>query len=633
MRGELFAVVAAGAVLPACGDASFDASSDAGSAAPDSSLAAPDADVPPAVCARTCAAAALDDGSPLRAAPGPPPTGPLRTLVVVPAVGADWPAVEALAVHLEGFGSTFDRVTDADLGAAELERYSAVAVLGSAWARVALDDAGVARLADALDRGRDVLWMGPGLPAALAPRFGLRPGAEARADTVGARTIRFRGTGGRLVETPARDAWLATVALAGADALATFEPAGLPAVTHHRTPGGGCAVHVPFDLADGWGEARGADAWARAELLFDALIRTRSRGAVRRAPFPDGHAGALLIRIEGVHPGGTRAPPRDEAWVRRFAGVVDRLDALGMRAHLAIVARYVDPALAESFAWDAPGAARERLRAALRRAVAARGAVLVSHGWTHQQGRRDGDRTGADREMSDDASGAWVHLPYERQRDRLRAAREALFAAFGATPRAWRTPALDGDAATYRAAAEVGFELVTEGHGHLFPNRSGRDGLLGGHLFDVPTTGGAPSLAAAADVLPRLARIGAPFFLATELRAPDQAERVITLAECAAACDLWTPTAAELADWWARRGAVRITARSRADAPILEATVRDHPPGLTLLVRLPDGTAPRSVTVDGASAPFVTHRDRGVAHARVVLDDEAPTAVQVRYGP
>jgi hypothetical protein len=60
----------------------------------------------------------------------------------------------------------------------------------------------------------------------------------------------------------------------------------------------------------------------------------------------------------------------------------------------------------------------------------------------------------------------------------------------------------------------------------------------------------------------------------------------------------------------------------------MRATVSDHPSGATVVLRLPDGTRPGAVTVNGAAATFTTQQSAGIAYAQVVLAS-GPTEVAV----
>ncbi len=625
-------------------DAAIDPMPDGGTPSGDAAMGDTDAGAdagPPdrTLCER--ALAALDDERPLLAAPSATPAdAPLRTLYVVPATGPEWPDVRSMQTHFKGFGFAGDWVYDSSFAATDLSAYSSIALLGSAWVEIDLGDAGIARVAAAIDEGKDVLWMGPGLPRELASRFGVRRVEEDM--TTGTQTMRFVGTGGREVVTATFDEYFTPLALDGAEALATFEPSGRPAITAHRPSDRfGRAICVPFGLMHYWTEGLEPDAWARAELVFDALALLHSRGTVMIAPYPDGHASAFLVRFEDLNPGGTRYNTHDDEYVERFHRVIEQLGAMGIEANLGVVARYADPWLGEAFEWTSPSPGRERWRAAVEWALAEHGAELISHGFTHQYGTREEDYTGIDSEFSDDATGMWMYLPYDEQRMRIEAARDTLIAIFGMTPRVWETPHLDGNADTYRAAAEAGFAIINEGDGKLYPNRWGYGGLIGDLALNVPHTASYVPLdegealayldAAALSMLPRLVRIGAPFFLFYHGFVWGQENAMMRLAECADACALWTPTVSEYADWGVMRQATRVSARIESGA--IHATITDHPSGATMRVRMPDGAEPIAARVDGAEATFETHRAGGVAWATVVLPSTTPTELEVRFAP
>lgn len=646
MGAEKIVVIAACCALAACGAeecADAHVTGDGGAPSDAWTDARTDAGIPiePSgdLCKWTCEAAGSDERA-LLTGPARDPIGPVRMLAIVPATGFEHADVRSMQIHLKGFGFVGDWITDADLPATDLEAYSSIALLGSAWVALDLGVDGVVRIAAAIDAGTDVLWMGPGLPPELASRFGVTLAPDSTTSAANAPTLRFVGTGGRTVETPTFDEYFTQVELDGAKALATFEPAGIPAVTVHRGEDDwGRAVLIPFGLMHYWSESLEPDAWARAELLYDSFAMLSSRGAALIAPFPDGHASAFLVRFEDINPGGTRYNQHDLAYVDRFRRVNAQLDEWGISANLGIVARYADPAMGEEFEWDSPGAGRALLRTAIEDAMRDHGAELISHGFTHQYGTGMEDYTGVDWEFSDDATGEWVYLPWEEQRMRVLAARETLIAQFGITPRIWETPHLDGNADTYRAAAEAGFDLINEGDGHLYPNRWGYEGLINDAALNVPhTTSYVPLdegeaaryLAAAAyHMMPRLTRIGAPFFLFYHGFVQGQEDAMMSLAGCAAACDLWTPTITEYADWWVQREGIRVS--SSIEGGALRAMVSDHPSGATVVLRLPDGTRPSVVRVNGDDAQFTTQQSAGIAYVRVVLPDGA-AEVEVMLG-
>lgn len=568
------------------------------------------------------------DERPLLSGPSSGPDGPVRMLAVVPAGGFDYPDVRSMQIHFKGFGFVSDWIRDTDLPGADLHSYSAIALLGSAWVGLTLGADEVIRIAAAIDRGTDVLWMGPGLPQELGSRFGVKIRPDDTTDAANAHRIRFIGTGGRPVETPTFDEYFTELELDGAEALATFEPAGIPAVTTYRGENTwGRTVLIPFGLMHYWSESLDPDAWARAELVYDALTMLSSRGATIVSAFPDGHASAFLVRYEDINPGGTRFNQHGLDYVDRFHRVTAQLDDWGIPAHLGLVARYADPAMGEEFPWDAPGAGRELLRTAIESAIANHGAEIISHGYTHQYGTGDLDYTGVDWEFSDDATGVWVFLPWEEQLMRIIAAREELITQFGIAARIWETPHLDGNVDTYRAAAEAGFDIVNEGDGHLYPNRWGYQGFINDAILNVPhTTSYVPldedeaeeyTAAAGYYMMPRLTRMGAPFFLFYHGYVQGQEDALMALAGCAHEADFWTPTISEYADWWVERE--RTKARTSVEEGVMRVHVEDQPRGTTLVLRLPDGTRAGAVRVNGGEAQHARWQSAGIAFVRVVL--------------
>src|SRR5690606_556177 len=133
-------------------------------------------------------------------------------------------------------------------------------------------------------------------------------------------------------------------------------------------------------------------------------------------------------------------------------------------------------------------------------------------------------------------------------------------------------------------------------------------GFINDEILNVPhTTSYVPldegeaeiyTAAAGYHMMPRLTRIGAPFFLFYHGYVQGQEDSMMSLAECAHEADFWMPTITELADWWVQRQGVRVTAS--IEGGVMRASVGDHPAGATVVLRLPDGTRPGSVKVNGS---------------------------------
>ena len=587
----------------------------------------------PTQCEATCGSVFFDDGEPLLAAALPPAATVSVLLVRADGLEPDDPVVRGVTHHLDGLGVAYTTVPATEAGAG-LAAASAVFVISTYWEPAELEPDALQALAEVVAAGTDLLWLGQSLPAELAAVFGIEVVDEIAAAEGGLSHVAFTDPSGASLQMPLFDDFLTHVEPAGAEVLATFEPGGPPAATAYRADGAGRAVLLPFGLMHFWGEEREDHAWARAELLTEALALALSGGAAFVSPFPDGYGGAFLVRFEDLHPGGTRFWLHGD-WMDQYERVTASLAQWEIPLNLGVVARYVDPTYGEDHGWNTEGEDRARLLGLIRDSLE-HGADLICHGWTHQYGVGEDDYTGVDWEFSDDGSGEWEYLAYAEQEARILAARDELIAAFDVEPAVWETPHLDGNEDTYLAAASAGFSWVNESDGFLYPNRWGEYDVMGGLVLNVPHTGSYMPNDGCAEyaeqsltwVMPRLARMRAPFFLYYHNYSLEQEEALYTMAECADACDLWRPRVSDLASWWELREAAAVQVERDADGALV-ATVADHPAGLTLIFRLPDGVEAQEVSVDGVVAPWSRFRRWGVEYVQTVLT-ESGESTEVR---
>jgi len=596
--------------------------------------------VDPTWCDPVLDAVELDDGSALADEPPVWAEGPLRLLVITsPYADETYDDLRTLMVLIDGLGFAADYVQAGSLATVSLDDYSSALVASSSWGPVDLSADERDRLIAAVAGGMDLMWLGLGVGDTLDATFGVQRQEEVSVVEMGITSVRFADLHGATVDTPTYDDFLDWVELENAEVWATFEPGGLPAVTVHRaTPETGRTILAPFALLHYWGEGDTEDTWSRAAALAELLTLLQSHGAVRLEAFPDGHVSAFGVRFEDIHPGGERFFLYED-WVDRFERVATQLDAWDVPPHLGVVARFVDPGSGEDNGWEDPHPTRERLRALITHRLAF-GDELISHGWTHQYGQGENDYTGVDWEFSDDATGDWVFLPYDEQLQRIEAARDELRDAFGVLPTVWETPHLDGNPDTYAAAADAGFTVVNEGDTQLYPNRWGEENRVGGAILNVPHTGGfVPEVETESfrqlvieHVLPRLIRMRAPSFVFYHGYNDDQELALLDVAACAVYGGLWLPRVSELAEWWAARASASVSA-ARQEGEVLEVVVTDHPAGVTLAVRLPDGTEASAVSVDGVTAEAQVYRMSGVGHVRLVLPEAGTdTRIEVQLG-
>lgn len=587
-------------------------------------LAGCDPEVPPnhrfeIDCAPVQSAVALDDGSDLRPEPTRALAGRDHVLtVLMPERGRSLVDVHRLVTQLEGWGYTirFGAVDD-------IATSSTVIVASSAYEEIGLGAEAVSALEAACARGTDILWLGLGVPAALADELGVAPIPPAvpmaQAERVRLQTLE----GAPVVLDLAAGEWAQPLEPRGAVSIATTESGGALLTTHRASPSSCRATALPYAFGDNWSEDGTENAWSRVELLYEAIVQGTSLGTATIELFPRGHRGIFMMRFEDIVPGGTRYNLNNPFFLDRFERVVEIFDDFGFHMSLSIVPRFVDPGRDEDWGWNDPMTGRAELRDALRGAIDDHGAALVAHGFTHQNGTRDTDYSGFDWELSDDSSGDWVYLPYDDQLLRMEASRAELEDVFGVTPRTWETPHLDPDESTFSAVSEAGFDLMNERDGTLFPSV-----VPGGEAINVPhnasfvpALGGAEPWArsAIASVMPRMFRMRAPFFFFYHGFDDLQETAIATAATCASAAQAWGPNVEELADRWAERS-VSSTTVEHVDDHTMRVSVAAAPRDALVRIRVPDGHRAISVTVDGVAQEFEAQRRSGIAYAIVPLE-------------
>ena len=579
----------------------------------------------PAFCAPTCGPQTIDDDSPARAMARVPKTeSDLAALLIVPNSAHESPDAQRLRIHLEGFGLLYKEVRVKHLSVDDIKAASTIILGHTSSQTLVLSSDQEAAIDAAISGGTDLLSFGPGSIASHPKRYGLTVQKIGETTDLGQTGIQWQAGGAQPPVFALGQETSARVTLAGATALATYVPSGSPAVTRYRsTATSGTVVMVGLNVLAYWGESEKTDAWARADLMFRVLAETQTRGWVRALPFPDASPGAFLMRVEDLSPGGTRFSRAWDDWTTRFKQLGDAMAKLGAPMHLGVVARYVDPTKGENFGWSDPDPARALLKKVIADRLAL-GAELICHGYTHQYGETDKDYTGVDWEFSDDASGQWTFLPFEVQKQRIQKARQTLHTEFGIWSQVWETPHLEGDSNTYKAAAEVGFKISNEADTNLFPNRYGEAGEKGDHILNVPHTGSyvlaetAASFGAVAlaSTLPRLTRIGAPFFFFYHGVNDAQAKAALDFTRCAAACNFWMPRVAEFAAWWQARAEREVWATMGPG--YIHISVKG-PTGLGLEIRLPDGRTSAEVRGAGLLLPAVSRWVGGVRTLRIVV--------------
>jgi hypothetical protein len=572
----------------------------------------------PLTCDPVTEAVAADDGSDLPAEPTRSLAGRDHVLtVLMPPSGRSLVDVRRLVQQLEGWGYTlrFGGVED-------IPTASTVVIASSAYEEIGLGADGVAALEAACANGVDIVWFGLGLPTALADELGVDVPAAGPMEL--AQEVRLMTLeNDPVVVDLAPGEWMQPLTPRGAQTIASLDGGRALLTTHRASPSSCRATALPYAFGDNWSEDGSENAWARVELVHEAIVRGTSSGTAMIELFPAPYRAIYMLRFEDLHPGGTRYNLNNPFFRERFERVIATMGDFGFRVNLSVVPRFVDPARNEDSGWNDEMTGRAELRDALYDAIDQHGASLIAHGFTHQNGVRETDYTGQDWELSDDSTGEWVFIPMEQQRLRMEASRAELEDIFDVTPRVWETPHLDSNEDTFAAVSEVGFDIVNERDGGLFPRL-----LTPGHAINVPHNasfvpaehGAQPwTEQAIRSVMPRMFRMRAPFFFFYHGFDDLQESAVGTTAACASAAGAWGPTVEQLADRWAERSVAGIEV-SHVDEHTMHVSLTSAPEQTLLRVRIPEGHHAISVSVDGVPFAFESQRRNGVAFAVVALE-------------
>ncbi len=407
---------------------------------------------------------------------------------------ADDETYERMINTLDGLGLPYNSLHFEQLDSADLTAYQLVVVAwSSSYWLDPIPDAIEAKIIDAIDRGINCLWIGPGIwgkqtDAQLPQAFGLAYVGYSNAH--GYNLAEFADLTGALTRfhvksvAPNRE-YVVRVNLIKATAEGsyyigdTLQP--YPFVTNYQAAAGkGKAFFISMNILDWWKESEAEDTYARTELLIKYIRILTTQGSVAKHPVKDGKEATFLLRLEDYTPGGDMMLGNPlETWIDRLDNLIYFLNNTGLKLNMAVIPRYEHPCFAESHTW---GDADQGIPLLKRYAqtVLAHGGSLIAHGYKHQVGIGRGDFSGGDYELclspadqilcDTRANTCGNNFRSLAEQKRVTdSARAEMAAQFNYTPLIWETPHYAGNPDTYRAAAEFGLPVLHRIGHHAFP--------------------------------------------------------------------------------------------------------------------------------------------------------------------
>lgn len=542
----------------------------------------------------------------------------LRKVLLITNAGDEYHDDQARIMNLlDGMGLDFEWKKFPEAAGADLARYQLIIVAPVADRETKVPLPLEQRIITALVRGTNVLWVGGGIwgtftSTNLPDAFGLRYVREGWNTDAGAASAAFTNLAGEPDQCGLYKENIFTVEAVKADTEAWFhdaagKPLKLPFITHYRAGHrSGHAVFLAMELLTYWKAEEASHTHARAEVLFRYVRRLTSEGSVAKHPARDGHDAVFLLRLEDYVAGGTQMGHTNRLWPARMERLLALCRRNGVPLNIALVPIYRDPFRGEYHTWDDPDPVIVTLRRQARRAFDDGGSVVV-HGYAHQYGNGPTNFSGSDWEVWDNAGRRF--LPLAEQKGITANAFAEVVKQFGIRPTVWETPHYAGNADTTRAAYDAGFRYFTESDTQLFPNRHGYFDRMQGLILNIPETAGSYpldpdeikrfGLLKQKLLMPRLVRMNGLVYLFYHNSSAHQERALENLLAEAGKFDLWKPGVEEYARFWEKRERVTLTSETNPTRQQLVTDVAEAFPGLTLAARLPDGTTPAAVTVDG----------------------------------
>jgi hypothetical protein len=535
-------------------------------------------------------------------------------------------SVDRLKNLLEGMGLAFDVMAPARLTSVDLTKYQLAIFAASSSGKLAISPEAEEVLVTSVQDGVNVLWVGHGIWGSfkntdLQDAFGVRYLKQVWSADLGLTEAQFTNLDGKRERLSVYKEVIDRVEPAGATVLGWYierngRASAIPFMTEYRSHvQSGRAVYVSLSLLDLWKYTEAPDTYARAEVLYKQILRLTEAGTVAKHPVRDAKAGVLTVRLEDYTPGGNAMAHAVRPWLIRMQHLLTLARDHDLPLNIALVPRYSHPYRNEYHDWASDNPDIATLRQLARQALGA-GGTLVVHGYKHQNGHGPDDFSGDDWEMWDEDAQRFLSLVEQRHITDL--AMAEVIRCWQITPTIWETPHYASDAHTYIAAAHSGFKYVSESDTKLFPNREGYLNRIGGLLLNIPETGfnypldpteiRTSAIVKEEYILPRLARLRAPFNVFYHNSSLQQERALKNLLESSKALDLWKPNLEEFGTFWERRAQVEIVSRIDPIARQIKVAVNKSFPGFALSIRLPDGAAPRAVTIDGGQATAASRR-------------------------
>jgi hypothetical protein len=584
--------------------------------------------------------------------PAPEPERPIPGIALITDAAEAYDAgVDRLQNLLDGMGLPYDLLAPASLPSADLTRYQLAIVAPSASGRFTLDVGMERTLVRAAHDGVNLLWIGYGIWGSfstldLADAFGIRYMEHRSATELGVAEAPYRdlsGTPGRLM---VQKESISKVEATQANVIGRyFDSSGretnLPFITEYRVrEHAGLAVFVSLPLLEWWKHTHAPDTYARAEVLYGQILRLTEGGIVGKHAVLDAKAGAFTIRLEDYTPGGSEMGREERTWLIRMHNLVETVRKYNLPLNIALVSRYSHPFRSEHYDWSSNDPEIAILRNEAQRAFASGGSLVV-HGYDHQNGEEADDFSGDDNEMWDEDANQF--LPLAEQKSITDRAYAEVTDKWHSAPKIWETPHYISNEDTYKAAAESGFVYVNESDTKIFPNRQGYLGRIGGHLLNIPETGfdfpdepadiKSSGFMKQQHILPSILRLRGHFNLFYHNENYQQEKALLNLLETVERLDLWKPNLEELATFWEQRAHAKVTSNYNRSGGRIVTEVKDAFPGLALSVRLPDGTLPKTVDINGQRVEAGTRQIGDISLVEPVLTSSGTHQVVVHYTP
>lgn len=382
------------------------------------------------------------------------------------------------------------------------------------------------------------------------------------------------------------------------------------------------SVLVSLPLMDYWKveEESKSFLYRRPLFLANQVRRLMTEGYIGRHSSMHGKMGVFMLRWEDV------APVDNGRFSEQDYGHVSQIMMLSksykIPLNISIISRYISPTIEVDHGWSITTPENKFLRQAIVSALKAGGGLIV-HGFSHQYGDEAGDITALDSEMSDDQGNIFRSLAEQEKvvKEAVRSFRKD----WGIKPVIWETPHYQANQDTYAAAYKAGFRLINESDSLLFPHRHKIAIRPNSRLLNIPETATSfPDLyddiyrelrEQKMSLMPELYEIGAPYLFFFHIGSTPTMNALSRLLHETRKYDYWKPSIYEYAQFWQKREAVQVEYINGRVSNAISAAVSDGFPGLTLVVRLPDGTEPAETRINDVR---VAPRARRIGDAWIV---------------